>query len=107
MIISTIGINKVALMVALYNASSVRTSGPICFDPMTQEMAENMLSKHAGYFYYFAQRVLGVNLLGDKIETYQYNQRNGQDAAEYIIDELFIKRVTSNFPYSIDTRRRR
>lgn len=103
------GIDKAALLAALYNNSKPFGMGFLHYDPtpMTVEEARGILadwpagsvvdygpSGHLGstaknlYFDYFRGRVLKVELSGDDLNTRLYNRDLGEGVAERIIQSL-------------------
>lgn len=102
------GLNKAAVLAALYNGSKQQGMGFIHArggEGMTVEQAQAEIDKgiaygvcaglskeeaerSALYFDYLHGRVLKVDLNGDDLYTGLYNRDNGKGAAERIIEEL-------------------
>lgn len=84
------GLNKAAVLAALYNASRPLGMGILHYTPddMTSEQAEELLKKHQ-YFDYLQGRVMKVNLESDDgFEERLYDRDNGQGAAARAVDEI-------------------
>ena len=86
------GINKAAILAALYNNSRPQGLGFLHFKPdeMTIEQAERLLEQQT-YFDYLLGRVMKVDLSGDILRTWLYDRDNGQGAAEAAIQHLLSK----------------
>lgn len=86
------GINKAAILAALYNNSRPQGLGFLHFKPdeMTIEQAERLLEQQT-YFDYLLGRVMKVDLSGDILRTWLYDRDNGQGAAEAAIKHLLSK----------------
>lgn len=88
--ISLVGLNKAAVLAALYNASKPQGMGFMHYDPkpMTQEEAEALLAQTTD-FDYLKGRVMKVNLKSDdEFDSWGYDRDNGQGAAERAIADL-------------------
>ena len=95
--ISIAGLDKAAVLAALYNAS--RQQGLGLLDPqgwvaMTRQQAQDILdeaAKNCGRyrFDYLRGRVLKVNLDGDELNPTLYDRDNGPGAAAAVIAELW------------------
>ena len=87
--IALTGLDKAAVLAALYNASKPQGMGFLHYDPkpMTREEAAVLLEQTA-YFDYLKGRVMKVDLSGDELDTWGYDRDNGQGAAERAIAEL-------------------
>jgi hypothetical protein len=87
--IALAGLNRAAVLAALYNASKPQGMGFMQYDPkpMTMEEACSLLDQTA-YFDYLKGRVMKVDLAGDELDTRGYDRDNGQGAAERAIAEL-------------------
>src|SRR4030042_6086600 len=87
--ISLVGLNKAAVLAALYNASKPQGMGFLHYNPapMTVEEAEALLSEHS-YFDYLGGRAIKVDLSGDYLDTWGYDRDNGQGAAKRAIDAM-------------------
>lgn len=85
------GLNKAAVLAALYNASSPKGKGLAQYNPnpMTLEEARTILdtSSHQR-FNYLKGRALKIRLADDEVDTQQYNRNNGEGAAEKAIESL-------------------
>lgn len=89
-------INKAAVLATLYNASKPQGMRFLQYDPtpMTVKEAEELL-KHQTDFDYLKGRVMKINLEGDTLDTWDYDQENGVDAAQMAIDS-YLKTLKSN-----------
>jgi hypothetical protein len=87
--VSLVGLNKGAVLAALYNASKPQGLGYLHFTPvpMTTEEGE-LLLKDTPYFDYLKGRVMKINLRGDELFTALYDRDNGEGAAARAIDAL-------------------
>jgi len=83
------GLNKAAVLAALYNASRPQGAGFMRYDsaPMTVEQAEMILTQTTD-FDYLKGRVMKVNLSGDELDSWGYDRDNGQGAAAKAIASL-------------------
>ncbi|MBI4157817.1 hypothetical protein HY502_03135 [Candidatus Woesebacteria bacterium] len=83
------GLNKAAVLAALYNASKPQGRGFMHYDPtpMTVEQAEELLNQGT-YFDYLMGRVMKVDLGGDSLDTWGYDRDNGEGAAQRAIVSL-------------------
>lgn len=89
--ISLVGLDKAAVLAALYNASKPQGMGFIHYNPapMTIEQAQHLLDQSPRkYFDYLAGRVMKVDLSGDELDTWCYDRDNGEGAAAAAIEEL-------------------
>jgi hypothetical protein len=89
--ISLVGLNKAAVLAALYNASKPQGMGFMHYNPapMTVEQAQEILDQSPDkYFDYLAGRVMKTNLSGDELDTWGYDRDNGEGAAAAAIQEL-------------------
>lgn len=91
------GVNKAAVLAALYNASKPQGMGFLHYDPkpMTKKEAKELL-KHQTYFDYLQGRVMKVDLGGDTLDTWGYDGDNGDDAAEAAIGSLLRTKKVNN-----------
>jgi hypothetical protein len=89
MSISLVGLDKGAVLAALYNASHPQGLGMLHFDstPMTPEQGNELL-KSGTYFDYLKGRVMKVDLSKDALDPWLYDRDNGQGAAEAAIGTL-------------------
>lgn len=84
------GLDKAAVLAALYNASKPQGLGMLHFDPKpaTTEQAREWL-KASGprcYFDYLHGRVMKVDLSGDVLKTWLYDRDNGVGAAKRALE---------------------
>lgn len=90
--ISLEGLNKAAVLAALYNAS--RQQGMGFFQSrgateMTEEQAQQELDANPRlYFDYLHGRVMKIDLRTDDLEERLYDRDNGQGAAARVIEQL-------------------
>ena len=101
------GLDKAAILAALYNRAQAQGTGLLHYDPtpMTVDQARQILSQEQGdditqmfgdfvhngnrlYFDYLKGRVMKVDLSKDELNTAPYNHDNGPNAAE---DALFAQ----------------
>jgi len=88
------GIDKAALLAALYNSARVQGMGVLLAqrEDMTVERArEELASNDKMYFDYLHGRVMKVALLGDALKTGAYDRDNGPGAAERAIAHLLAE----------------
>jgi hypothetical protein len=92
MSISIAGLDKAAVLAALYNRARPQGMGFMHYDPepMTAEDAKIILDarEDSYYFDYLRGRVMKVDLSGDDLECWLYDRDNGPNAAQSVIDEL-------------------
>ena len=91
--VSIAGLDKAAVLAALYNASRPLGMGfmdPRCKDQMNVEQAQSHLDKGA-YFDYLQGRVMKISLCTYTLDTFAYNRDNGPNAAERVIEQLRAK----------------
>jgi len=88
--ISLTGLDKAKVLAALYNAAKPQGLGFIHYDnkPMTPEKAEEIISGGNTDFDYLKGRVMKVDLSGETLDPYLYDQDNGQGTAKRVIDEI-------------------
>ncbi len=94
--ISLKGLDKAAVLKALYNASKPQGLGIMRFDAasMTVPEARSLLggAKTPGrYFDYLKGRVMKVDLSGDELDPWLYDRDNGEGAAQRAIDGIAEK----------------
>lgn len=96
-IISLKGLNKAAVLAALYNASKPQGLGFLHYDstPMTKREAKKLL-KHQTDFDYLNGRVMKVNLDGDTLDPWGYDRDNGSGSAKAALDSLSRTRKVNN-----------
>ena len=99
------GLDKAAVLAALYNASKPQGLGFLHYDPapMTVEEAQAILDEKQVrlkeinsmggnwdeiYFDYLKGRVMKVDLLGDDLRFQLYDRDNGEGAAQRAIDGI-------------------
>ncbi len=84
------GLNKAAVLAALFNASRPQGMGFLHYNPapMTVEQAQQILDSGATYFDYLQGRVMKIDLSKDEVGTGLYNRDNGQNAAENAVEAL-------------------
>ena len=89
--INLAGLDKAAVLAALYNASRPLGMGFLRYDPadMTVEEARELLKKYS-YFDYLKGRVMKVDLLGDSFDPWLYDRDNGKGAAMRVISALIV-----------------
>lgn len=95
-IVDISGLDKAALLAALYNRARPLGMGFLHYTPedMTLEQAQETLKVgddhgHQGmYFDYLHGRVMKVDISGDVLHTWGYNRDNGDGAAEQVITTL-------------------
>ena len=87
--ISLLGIDKAAVLAALYNASKPQGLGFLQYDPtpMTTDEATLLLEERE-YFDYLKGRDMKVDLSGDSFSPYLYDRDNGPGAAERALTYL-------------------
>lgn len=85
------GMNKAAVLAALYNASKPQGMGFLHYDPtpMTVDQAATLLAQTTS-FDYLKGRVMKVSLSGDEFDPWGYDRDNGQGAAERAIAQLLL-----------------
>jgi hypothetical protein len=94
--INITGLNKAAVLAALYNASRPQGMGFLQYtpEPMTIEQAEALLDSGQTYFDYLQGRVMKVDLSNDdSFNDRLYDRDNGEGAAAIAIASL---RATEN-----------
>ncbi len=85
------GLDKAAVLAALYNAARPRGMGFMDYTPkpMTTEEAKLELDRSfRSYFDYLNGRVMKVDLSGDSFDSRLFNRDNGEGAAEMAIQSL-------------------
>ena len=87
--ISLEGLDKAAVLAALFNASRPQGMGFMHYDPtaMSVEEAAELL-KRGSDFDYLKGRVMKVDLSGETFDPWLYDRDNGPDAAANAIDSL-------------------
>ena len=89
MMISLSGLDKAAVLAALYNASRVQGMGFLHYTPetMTREEAETLLEQFTD-FDYLHGRVMKIDLSEDTLDPCLYDRDNGEGAAQGVIESL-------------------
>jgi len=89
MSISLEGLDRGAVLAALYNDYHPQGMGFLHFDPKPMTPAEgNKLLKNNTYFDYLQGRVMKVDLSNDTLDPWLYDRDNGTGAAEAAIIAL-------------------
>ncbi len=89
--VSLSGLDKAAVLAALYNGSQPQGMGFAQYDPnpMTIDQAKALLAKSIdAYFDYVKGRVMKVDLSGDELDPRLYDRDNGDGSAQRIIETL-------------------
>jgi hypothetical protein len=100
--ISIRGLEKAAVLAALYNAAQPQGAGFMQYDPkpMTTDEAAAVLARLAKggdlYFDYVKGRVMKVDLSKDDFDPRLYDRDNGQGAAQKVIDTLKASNDVNN-----------
>lgn len=83
------GIDKAAILAALYNNSKAQGMGFLHFTPqdMSVDEAKQLLQQET-CFDYLHGRVMKINLTGDTLDPWGYDRDNGAGAAERAIAHL-------------------
>lgn len=81
--ISIKGLNKAAVLAALYNASRPQEMGFLQYtpEPMTVEEAQTVGENNRWSFDYLSGRVMKVNLSKDEFDPWGFDRDNGQGRA--------------------------
>lgn len=94
--VSIVGLNKTAVLAALYNASEPLGMGFMHYDPkpMTEEEAASFLVEgQSHYFDYLKGRVMKIDLTSDiEFAEHLYDRDNGPGAAQAVINRLIEKK---------------
>lgn len=94
--VSIDGLDKAAVLAALYNAAETGGMGLLAYkpEPMSAEAAQELLDTEQTYFDYLHGRVMKVDLSGDDgFSPFLYDRDNGEGAAALIVATL---RATGN-----------
>ena len=95
--ISIKGLNKAAVLAALYNRAQAQGMGFLHYtsEEMTEAEAQKIwdetLQRYKGadpYFDYLKGRVMKVNISGETFNPFLYDRDNGECAAEKVITKL-------------------
>lgn len=91
------GLDKAAVLAALYNASKPQGMGFLHYDPepMTVEEARALLSQDTD-FDYLKGRVMKVDLSGDQLDPWGFDRDNGQGRAAEVIESLRMTQEPDN-----------
>lgn len=102
--VDTTGIDRAALLAALYNQAKTQGMGFLQYDPtpMTTEEASRLLetctTEYRGikecYFDYLKGRVMKIDVLPDMLDPRLYDRDNGQGAVAGVVDGL-MKKLTA------------
>jgi len=89
------GIDKVALVQALYNCAQPLGLGYPHYtpEPLTQEEAEDLAD--TPWLDYVRRRLMKRSVAGDTMRTDLYNRDNGQGAAEQIIEAVRSRKAVA------------
>jgi hypothetical protein len=90
------GLDKAAVLMALFNASAQRGMGLLQTQgakDMDIFHARDLISTMDGDWYldYLHGRVMKIDIGEDEVETYLYNRDNGIGAAERAVDAIRVK----------------
>lgn len=90
--ISLVGLDKAAVLAALYRAARPQGMGCLHYNPkpMTIEEAHDLIAERSQdlYFDYLDGRVMKVDLSGDELDHYSYDLDNGAGKAAMVIGQL-------------------
>lgn len=83
------GLDKGAVLAALYNASHPQGMGFLHYTPedMTPEEGAELVAEHR-YFDYLRGRVMKIDLSKDSLDPRLYDRDNGAGAAAAVIEKL-------------------
>lgn len=89
--ISIAGLDKAAVLMALYDAARPLGMGFLHYrpEPMTREQADGLLAKSL-HFDYVGGRPLKIDLSGDELNQGLYDRDQGEGAAQRCIDKLRV-----------------
>jgi len=92
------GLDKAAVLAALFNASKPQGMGFMHYtpEPMTVEEAIELL-KHQTYFDYLKGRVMKIDLGGETLDPRGYDRDNGDGAVEKVLQTLSQTLDVNNF----------
>lgn len=93
------GLDKAAVLAALYNASRPQGMGFMHYDPapMSVEQARLLLTETTD-FDYLQGRVMKINLSGDELDPWGYDRDNGEGAARMAIESINAFGSDTNSP---------
>lgn len=95
--VTILGLDKAAVLAALYNGSETGGMGLLHYDPTPMSgagaralLAESLDREHRpGYFDYLKGRVMKVDLSGNEgFDPWGYDRDNGEGAAAMVVDAL-------------------
>jgi hypothetical protein len=87
--ISLAGLDKAAVLAALYNAAKPQGMGFLQYDPAPMQIEEaTALLRVSTYFDYLKGRVMKVDLSRDELDPRLYDRDNGSGAAERAIEAM-------------------
>jgi hypothetical protein len=83
------GLDKAAVLAALYNNSKPLGMGYRHFDPadMTTEQARAILEKQTN-FDYLKGRVMKIEFIGNSLDEWDYDRDNGRGACERVVNNV-------------------
>ena len=82
-------LDKVELLVALYNKARPLGLGILQFNPKEMTMAEaRKLLKNQTRFDYIYGRVMKIDISGNTLDPWLYDRDNGYGAAEEVVEGL-------------------
>ena len=89
-VISLAGLNKPAVLAALYNGAKVQGLGILHFVPsdMSPRQAREQFGDYDAYYDYVHGRVVKVNLGKDEFDPWMYDRDNGEGAAQRAVDSI-------------------
>lgn len=84
------GLDKAAVLVALYNRARTQGMGMLHYRPedMTIAEAQAILAEGHTYFDYLHGRVMKIRLEGEDFDPALYDRDNGSGAAQAAIDSI-------------------
>jgi len=102
--VNTTGIDRAALLAALYDRAQPQGTGFLHFNPapMTLEEAQQLLDentqewprnsgKQVCYFDYLKGRVMKIDVLREELDPRLYDRDNGQGAVQGVVNQLMEK----------------
>lgn len=84
------GLDKGAVVAALYNNSKPLGLGILHYDPKPMSPEEGEMFAN-NYIDYLKGRVMKVDVTGDTLDTWGYDRDNGEGAAARAIDSIRAK----------------
>ena len=87
--LSLVGLNKAAVLAALYNMVRPQGRGLDRYDPkpITVEEAQKIIDRRGLSFDYLEGRVMKIDLSGDTVDVWLYDRDNGDGAASRLGDQ--------------------